>query len=510
MINKLVLRYNKKHLRELESSRRHPIESQNLTFDKLIKGGQNTLFGQDHNFSQISNYQDFAKNIPVREYDQFEQYIDKIRAGEQDILWNRPTKWLAKSSGTSTGRSKFIPITVDNIKDCQYSGFLKVLNTYLTLNPRSRLFLGKSLTIGGSVNLDSTGSEHLLCGDLSAILLKNSPFFAELARIPSKKLGVIPDFNKKIELVCKHYSKSDVRSLSGVPAWNLIFLQKAAEYNNVKHITDIWPNLEVFMHGGIGFEPYRAQFNKLIPSDKMHYIENYNASEGYFALQDDFSDKSMLLTLNNGVFYEFIPLEHLDAVLRGESSEIYPIEGVVTNKVYAMVITTNSGLWRYLIGDCVKFTSTSPYKIIISGRTAHYINAFGEELMVHNAERALVEACKQTGIIVSEYTCAPIFMTEERKGAHQWAIEFESTPNEQGLLDFATILDLEVRKTNSDYDAKRTNDSTIRQLEIYPCPKGTFLKTMEAKGKVGGQNKIPRLSNNRDFIEEIIKMASIS
>lgn len=526
-INKAILLYSRQLLKETDISRKDPLTSQQNTFKELISHGRNTLFGKEHHFDNIFSFEDYWKNVPVRVYDDFVPYIERLRRGENYVLWDQKVKWFAKSSGTSSDKSKYIPITKDNLKNCHYSGFIKMLSTYISNYPKSKLLKGKALTLGGGVQLDELSTTGAMNGDLSAILLKNSPMLAELNRVPSKKTALISDFNTKIERICKECSHANITNFSGVPSWNLILLLKLLEYNKARYITELWPNLELFMHGGISFEPYRAQYEKIIPKLDMHYVENYNASEGYFAFQDDPTDRSMLLTLNNGVFFEFIPMNALEDVLSGKSKEVYTLEGVQTHKQYAVVISTNSGLWRYLIGDCVEFTSIFPHKIIISGRTQLYINAFGEELMINNAEKALSATCRKTGVSITEYTCAPIFMTKTNKGAHEWVVEFkgkaserleeiqaDDDSNNRPLMPmtaedheaFANILDEELRKQNSDYDAKRTNNATMRRLVLTPVPQGTFMKWMESKGKVGGQNKVPRLCNDRHYIDEIMKI----
>ena len=348
-------------------------------------------------------------------------------------------------------------------------------------------------------------------GDLSAILLSNSPSVAEIVRTPSRDIAMLPDFRQKIEGICRVCSKQNVTNFSGVPSWNLIMIERLIEYNHAQYLTDIWPNLELFMHGGISFEPYRERYRRLIPSDRMHYLENYNASEGYFALQDDPSEKGMALTLDNGVFFEFIPMHSLDKVMSGESDEAYTVDEVRTGETYAMVITTNSGLWRYLIGDCVRFTSLCPHRVIITGRTQLYINVFGEELMIHNAEEALSEACRECGVEVTDYTVAPVFMNETHaKGAHQWVVEFsagcQDIMNDSARMErFRSLLDAALCRHNSDYEAKRSGNATMTMLELTPVPPGTFYRWMDSRGKTGGQNKVPRMSNDRRFVDQILK-----
>ncbi len=506
LINSIVTSYSYSLLKELDQSRKDPLTSQWNTFKYLIHHGRDSAFGYNSDFDHIENFEDYRKKIPVRSYDQFQPFIDRIRSGEDYVLWDQKVHWFAKSSGTSSDKSKYIPITPDNLYHCHYRGFRKMLASYLDTYPKSKLLQGKSLTLGGSVHLDELSHKGAHNGDLSAILLKNTPKIAEMFRVPKREVALFSDFDEKIEMICKECSHENVTNFSGVPSWNLIMLLRLLEYNKAKYITDIWPNIELFMHGGISFEPYREQFEAIIPSESMRYVENYNASEGYFAFQDIPSDKGMLLALNNGVFFEFIPLPLLSAVINGESDEVYTLEGVRKGVQYAVVVTTNSGLWRYLIGDCVEFSSLFPHRLIISGRTQLYINAFGEEMMINNAEKALSAACKECNVSVSDYTVAPIFMKDNHQGAHQWVIEFVENPllDEMAIESFAEVLDSALCRQNSDYDAKRHETATMSRLVITPVPKGTFYNWMKSRSKVGGQNKVPRLCNDRHFVDELL------
>lgn len=498
-------------LRSADRAAEQPEETQRRILNRLIENGKHTVFGGEHRFSGFHGYTDFSHNVPVRDYNGLSPYIERLYNGEDYVLWNEKTRWFAKSSGTSSGKSKFIPVTPSNLQDCHYRGFKTLLATYLQLNPKSRLFHGKALTLGGSVKIGEIGASKTESGDLSAILLKNSPAIAEIVRTPPKNIAMAADFEEKIAGICKYCSNQNVTNFAGVPSWNLVLIEKLLEYNNAEYLTDIWPNVELFMHGGISFTPYKERFRNLIPSDRMHYIENYNASEGYFAFQNDLTDTSMQLALDNGVFFEFIPLKSVEKVLAGESDDIVPIEGVRTGMQYALVISTNSGLWRYLIGDCVEFTSIYPHKIRITGRTQLYINAFGEELMIHNAESALAEACVECGLHVQDYTVAPIFMDDfHDKGRHQWIVEFsEEKISADTFEQFRHSLDRALCKRNSDYEAKRNNNTTMEELQLTVVANGSFYNWMNSRGKIGGQHKVPRLYNDRTFADEILKTSSL-
>ncbi|MDP3436557.1 MAG: GH3 auxin-responsive promoter family protein [Bacteroidales bacterium] len=489
-------------LSSLEKSRSEPSGFQKKLFEGLIASGRGTSFGEEHNFEKIFTLKEFQKAVPLREYDDFEPYIERVRRGENSVLWNKPIKWFAKSSGTSSSKSKFIPITDDSLHKCHYSGMKKMLATYVANNPESALFDGDALTLGGSVVADELGTGNSYYGDLSAIMLKNSPFWVEMRRVPNIKTALIPDFEQKVEEICRSAHKYNVTSFSGVPSWNLILLRRILEHTGVSTLRDIWPNLELFMHGGINFEPYKREFSTLIPGSGMNYMESYNASEGYFAFQDRSDDPSMLLLTENGIFYEFIPLERLSEALSGRYTDFETVESVKVGVNYAMVITTNGGLWRYLIGDCILFTSLSPHKILITGRTQLFINTFGEELMINNAEKALSVACEKHNVTVTNYTVAPLFMDGGSKGSHQWLIEFDMKPS--SLEAFSVDLDSEICKVNSDYEAKRKNSVTMVAPQVIALKNGTFYEWMRSRGKLGGQNKVPRLSGNRDYAIEIL------
>jgi hypothetical protein len=496
--------YSKRRLLLLDKSRVAPFDFQMELFDKLVECGRDTAFGKEHGFEHIKSVEDYQKRVPLRDYDSFEPYIDRLRNGENYVLWNSRIKWFAKSSGTSSSKSKFIPVTNESLHQCHYEGIKKLLASYIDTNPDSRLFEGKSLTLGGSARIDEMGDGKSQYGDLSAILLMNSPPWAELMRVPEKSIALIPDFEDKIEKICRRVSTMDVTNFSGVPSWNLVLMNKILEHTGKNTLSEVWPNLELFMHGGISFEPYREIYHRLIPDPRMNYRENYNASEGYFGFQDDPGDNSLLLLTNNGVFYEFIPMELLESALDGNFTSFETVGSVKTGVDYALALTTNGGLWRYLIGDCITFTSLKPHKFVISGRTQLYINAFGEELMISNAEKALARSCQECGAEVSNYTVAPLFMEEKGKGSHQWVIEFSSPP--ENIERFEEVLDQSVSMYNSDYEAKRYKNATMKRLTVTPVSKGVFYKWMRERGKLGGQNKVPRLYNNREYVEQLLEI----
>ena len=476
-----------------------PDELQHSVLKYLILKGKETEYGRNHMFDSMDDYDSFAKNIPINTYEELKGDIDRMRHGEQNVLWPGLVKWYAKSSGTTNDKSKFIPVSNAGLHNIHYKGGADVVAFYLRNNPNSRLFDGKSLILGGS-HSPNYNVEGSLVGDLSAILIENINPIVNLFRVPRKRTALLSDFELKRDRIAHECLKSNVTNISGVPSWMLSVLVRVLEISGKKHIEDVWPNLEVFFHGGIAFTPYRKQYEEIITSPKMHYMETYNASEGFFGIQDDPKHKSMLLMLDYGVFYEFIPLEDVgkpDAVA-------IPLSAVELNKNYAMVITTSCGLWRYMIGDTVTFTSKKPYKFIITGRTKSFINAFGEELIQDNAEQGLAYACDQTGAQVLEYTAAPVYMDENAKCRHQWLIEFSKEPDD--LQRFSDLLDRRLQEINSDYEAKRFHDVTLQHLEVVKARTGLFNDWMKAKGKLGGQHKVPRLSNSRKNMDELLEM----
>ena len=467
---------------------------QRAVLEHLIHTAKDTEYGRNHAFASLKGYDDFIAQVPVNTYEELKGDIDRMRQGEADILWPGRVKWYAKSSGTTNDKSKFIPVSSEGLQKIHYAGGRDSVAIYLRNNPQSRMFDGKGLILGGShaPNYNLPGS---LVGDLSAILIENINPLVNLVRVPKKQTALLSDFEVKRERIAKEAMTQNVTNISGVPSWMLSVLTCMMEMTGKTHLEEVWPNIEVFFHGGVAFTPYREQYKRLITSPRMNYMETYNASEGFFGIQDDPDDKSMLLMLDYGVFYEFIPMDGGDPV---------PLWGVEKGRNYAMVISTSCGLWRYEIGDTIQFTSTNPYKFIISGRTKHFINAFGEELIVDNAEQGLAYACEQTGAEVLEYTAAPVFMDANAKCRHQWLIEFSKQPAD--LQQFATLLDRRLQEINSDYEAKRYKDITLQHLEIIEARSGLFNDWLKLRGKLGGQHKVPRLSNSRETIEQLLKL----
>ena len=465
---------------------------------KLMHKAEATEWGREHGFGAVMSYEQFAATSPVNTYEDLKHFIDRMRQGEADVLWPGRVRWYAKSSGTTNDKSKFIPVSKDGLKDTHYAGGRDAVTWYLANNPESRIFDGKALILGGShaPNYNVKGS---LVGDLSAILIENINPLVNLVRVPRKQTALLSDFEIKRDRIAREAIKENVTNLSGVPSWMLSVMNRVLEITGKENLAEVWPNLEMFFHGGVAFTPYREQYKRLVPSDKMHYMETYNASEGFFGIQNDPSDLSMSLMLDYGVFYEFIPMDEIESA----NPKVLPLWGVETGKNYAIIISTSSGLWRYMIGDTVRFTSTNPYKFVITGRTKFFINAFGEELIVDNAEVGLAEACRRTGAQVLEYTAAPVFMDGDGKCRHQWLVEFAKEPED--LKMFANVLDETLQQINSDYEAKRYKDITLQPLELVVARKGLFHDWLASKGKLGGQHKVPRLSNNRNHIEEMLQ-----
>ncbi len=498
-LTKIVSKLFLPRQRELEKHYSQPEALQQDVLKYLIGKGQHTEYGRNHLFGSTNSYTDFASNVPLNSYEELKGDIDRMRHGEPNVLWPGQVKWYAKSSGTTNDKSKFIPVSGDGLQNIHYRGGQDVVTLYLRDHPGSRLFDGKSLILGGS-HQQNYNLEGSLVGDLSAILIENINILANLVRVPKKQTALLSDFEVKRDRIARECMNKNVTNISGVPSWMLSVLVRVMELSGKQHLEEVWPNLEVFFHGGIAFTPYRKQYEQLITSPMMHYMETYNASEGFFGIQDDPSNPSMLLMLDYGVFYEFIPMEELGQ----PNAAIVPLEGVELGRNYAMVISTSCGLWRYMIGDTVQFTSKRPYKFVITGRTKYYINAFGEELIMDNAEKGLAYACEQTGAQVNEYTAAPVYMDENAKCRHQWLIEFAQEPDD--LQRFGRLLDEKLQEINSDYEAKRSHNITLQPLEVVKARHNLFNDWLKVKGKLGGQHKVPRLSNSRKNMDELLEM----
>lgn len=474
-------------------------EIQRRVMTHLVQQGQRTQYGKTWGMNNVRTYEDFANRMPVTTYEELKEPIDRMRHGEADVLWPGVVKWFAKSSGTTNDKSKFIPVSADGLKNIHYKGGKDAVALYLRNNPKSKLFDGRSLILGGSHSPNYNVANSIV-GDLSAILIENINPLANLVRVPKKSIALMPDFETKREAIARQTLHANITNISGVPSWMLSVLVRVLELSGKNTLAEVWPGLEVFFHGGIAFGPYREQYHHLVGSSQMQYMETYNASEGFFGLQDAPNDESMLLMLDYDVFYEFIPMDEFGR----DNATVVPLWGVVPGQNYAMVISTSCGLWRYIIGDTVMFTSTQPYKFKITGRTKYFINAFGEELIMDNAEQGLAYACKTTGAEVLEYTAAPVFMDAEAKCRHQWLIEFSRQPS--SLDAFAKALDQRLQQLNSDYEAKRHKDITLQQLEVVVARPNLFNDWLKSKGKLGGQHKVPRLGNSRKNIDELLQM----
>lgn len=477
---------------------KYPIDVQKELLLQLLFKARKTELGIKYNFSEIKNYKDFTNNVPIRKYESIEPMIERCRRGEQNIFWPTNIKWFAKSSGTTNAKSKFIPVSDEALEDCHFKAGKDMLCLYFNNNESAQLFVGKGLRLGGSSAVYEDNDTHF--GDLSAIIIENLPFWADFSSAPKQEIALMSEWETKMKAIVDETIHEDITSLVGVPSWMLVLLNKVLEKTGKSNILEVWPNLEVYFHGGVNFNPYREQFKRIIPKEDFQYYETYNASEGFFAIQDQNGSLDLLLMLDYGIFYEFIPMDQYV----GEDSIAISLSEVELGKNYALVITTNGGLWRYLIGDTIKFTSLDPYRIRITGRTKHFINVFGEELIIENAEDALKMACSKTGAEISEYTAAPIFMSTEESGGHEWLIEFKKAP--KNLNYFIELLDNALKSINSDYEAKRYNNMTLSMPKINVATSGLFYKWLKLNGKLGGQHKIPRLSNSRLHLEELLEL----
>ena len=499
LITSIVNWLNIKRIHQIDLIKKYPFDIQQESLFKLLNKAADTEWGKKYDIKSINSISEFQKRLPIQTYDEVKPYINRLRKGETNILWPGEIKWFAKSSGTTSDKSKFIPVSKESLEECHFRGGRDVLTIYTYNNPDSKIFSGKGLTLGGSHKIDNFSNQSYY-GDLSAILIENLPFWTEFIRTPSHEVALLEKFEEKLERIANETIQVNVTNIAGVPSWNLVMIKYILEYTNKDNLLEVWPNLELFIHGGVNFTPYKEQYKKLIPSENMAYQEAYNASEGFFAIQDEPAKNDMLLMLDYGIFYEFIPMDDYNI----DNPKAITIADVKLNKNYALVITTNGGLWRYLIGDTVKFTSLYPHKIVISGRTKHFINAFGEEIIIDNAEQAIKIACDKTQAQISDYTAAPIFMTEKQKGAHEWLIEFIKEPSDMDY--FVSMLDHALMSLNSDYEAKRYKNITLSKPTVNSAEKGTFFQWLLKKGKIGGQNKVPRLANDRIYIDELLKI----
>lgn len=501
LINSLISWFMKKRMHQIELFMKYPHDVQEEWFRKLMLSARGTEWGKKYGYSEIEHYSTFAERVPINEYDDLKPYIDRLRKGEQNLLWNSDIKWFAKSSGTTSDKSKFIPVSEEALEECHFKGGKDLLSIYCNNNPDTRIFTGKLLGMGGS-HFSDNRENGTFVGDVSAILMENLPAWVELIRTPELSIALMSEWEEKIEKIARITSKEDVTNITGVPSWTMVLLKRILEITGKSNIREVWPNLELFIHGGVSFTPYRNQFQKLIDGP-MNYLETYNASEGFFGIQDRNGADDMLLMLDYGIFYEFIPMNEHDQ----QETQPVTLEQVVTGTNYAILISTNAGLWRYKIGDTVTFTCTDPYRIRITGRTRNFINAFGEELIIDNAQKALERACLKTGAMLNEYTAAPVYFSEAGSGAHEWLIEFEKLPEDMGY--FIEVFDNALKALNSDYEAKRYHNMILAEPIVRALPKGTFYNWMKQKNRLGGQFKVPRLANDRKYIDEILSITGI-
>jgi hypothetical protein len=484
-------------IKQIEEFSRNPFAVQDQVLTSLLQSASATEWGKKFGYKNIGNYKEFSETVPVQDYNSLKPYIERSMAGGQNLLWPTAISWFAKSSGTTDDKSKFIPVSKESLMECHYKAGKDMYAIYYNLYPEANLVDGKSLVLGGSHQINKL-SENSYFGDLSAVLMQNLPIWAEAKRVPVLSIALMNNWEEKIEKMAEATLKQDITNILGVPTWTVILFRKLLEMTGKQNISEIWPTLELYVHGGVSFAPYKELFKELIPNPKMHYMETYNASEGFFAIQDMADSDEMLLMLDYGIFYEFIPADDI----RKDHKNAVLLEDVELDKNYAIIISTNSGLWRYNIGDTVRFTSKNPYRIKISGRIKHFINAFGEELIIENAEKALAVACQHTNSIITDFTAAPVYFSAKGNGAHEWLIEFEKAPDD--LHEFVNYLDNTLKELNSDYEAKRYKDLALSKPMVRNLQKGTFYEWMKKRGKLGGQNKVPRLSNTREFVDDIL------
>jgi hypothetical protein len=478
----------------------NPVEAQYEVFKDLITSAQYTEFGRKYCFQNLYTIDSFKEAVPIHEYDDLKSYIERTMSGEQNLVWNTPITWFAKSSGTTSDKSKFIPVSDESLEESHFQGAKDVITLYYEFNPDSDLLTGKGLVIGGSHQVSKINEETHF-GDLSAVLMQNTPFWGQWLKTPELSVALLDEWENKIEKLANSTILENVTSISGVPTWTLVLIKRILEITGKQNLKEVWPNLELYIHGGVSFTPYKEQFEKLIGAP-IHYMDLYNASEGFFAAQNNPDEEGMLLFLQHGIFYEFLPSEEFGK----EKPQTVDLRQVEIGKNYALVISTNGGLWRYLIGDTIQFTSLAPFKIKVSGRIKHFINAFGEEVIVDNSDKAIAVACEKSGAIVKDYTAAPIYFSDEGNGGHEWLIEFEKAPSDLGLFTYE--LDTALKNVNSDYEAKRQKDIALKMPVVQSMKKGVFEDWLRSKGKLGGQHKVPRLSNDRKYVDEILAICN--
>ncbi|RZL46609.1 MAG: GH3 auxin-responsive promoter family protein [Pedobacter sp.] len=499
IVNSIFTWYMKKRIHQIELFIKYPLDVQEEWFHTLISSAENTEWGKLYDYKSILTIAQFKERVPIQNYDTLKPYIERMLKGEQHILWPSEIKWFAKSSGTTSDRSKFIPVSEEALEECHFKGGKDMISIYCNNRPDTKMFTGKGLVLGGSHQINQL-CEDIHYGDLSAVLIKNLPMWAEYYRTPDISIALMDNYEEKMDKMAEATIKENVTNISGVPTWTIVLAKKVLEMTGKNNLLEVWPNLELYFHGAVNFTPYRDQFKELIPSQDMYYLETYNASEGFFGIQDQDNSEELLLMLDYGIFYEFLPIENLE----DENPKTLTLEQVQLHKNYAIIISTNAGLWRYMIGDTVQFTSIAPFRIKITGRTKHFINAFGEELIIDNAENGLTKACGVTGAKIKDYTACPIYFKGEEAGGHEWIIEFETQPND--FEKFVDVLDETLREINSDYDAKRFKDMALRRPKVHNAPADTFYNWLKNRGKLGGQHKVPRLANDRLYVDEILEL----
>ncbi len=497
LLNSIASWWMKKRIHQIELFMKYPEDVQNEWLLKLTHSAKDSEWGKAHDFKNIYSLEHFKNNVPLQDYESLKPFIDRVRRGEQNILWHSDIKWFAKSSGTTNDKSKYIPVSEESLNDCHYNGGRDMIAIHCSLKPDTHLFTGKNLALAGSLVTDQFGKHASQNGDLSAIVINNLPVWAEFFRAPDLSIALLDKWDEKLEKIAKATINENVVSLAGVPSWMLLIMKKVLDQSGKKNIAEVWPNLEVYFHGGVNFNPYRDQFKKIFNKPDLNYLELYNATEGFFGIQDQNNSEELLLMLDYGIYYEFISTDR-------NTDETLSLNEVLLDVNYEMVISTNAGLWRYRLGDTIKFTSLNPFRFKITGRTKHFMNAFGEEIIVDNADKAIAIACEKTGARIAEYTAAPVYMNGNENGAHEWLVEFDTPPNT--IEYFTEILDNALKSINSDYEAKRYQNIALKQPIVKALPKGTFYKWLASKNKLGGQHKVPRLCNDRKYVEEIIFM----